>query len=233
MEYQKVFKRYELKYLLNKSQKNIILNVIKPYMNLDKYGKTTIFNIYYDTDNYRLIRRSIEKPDYKEKLRIRSYNKATNDSKIFVELKKKYNSIVYKRRISLKESEATKWLNDYEYTPNDSQITREINYFLKYYQTLKPKIFISYSREAYYCNDGSDLRITFDENIKCRLNNLTLQDDADGDDILDSNKVLMEIKCSKSIPLWLTSILSKEKIFKTSFSKYGTAYKTHIYPNLK
>ena len=80
MAFQTVFKRYELKYMLTPLQKEKILEAMSPYMKLDKYGRTTIRNIYFDTDSYRLIRRSIEKPAYKEKIRIRSYSQATADS---------------------------------------------------------------------------------------------------------------------------------------------------------
>lgn len=103
MAFQTVFKRYELKYMLTLEQKAKVLAAMEPYMELDKYGRTTIRNIYYDTDTYLLIRRSIEKTAYKEKLRIRSYSRADKDSTVFVELKKKYQSVVYKRRISLPE----------------------------------------------------------------------------------------------------------------------------------
>ncbi len=106
MAFQIVFKRYELKYMLTLEQKEKVLEAMLPYMQLDKYGRTTIRNIYFDTASYRLIRRSIEKPAYKEKLRIRSYSQATADSTVFVELKKKYEKVVYKRRLPLCESDA-------------------------------------------------------------------------------------------------------------------------------
>ena len=122
MPFQSVFKRYELKYLLTTEQKERVLQAMEPYMKLDKYGRTTIRNLYFDTDNYLLIRRSIEKPVYKEKLRIRSYNKATCDSKVFVELKKKYKHVVYKRRELLLNDEAMRWLSGEEHTSKNNQI---------------------------------------------------------------------------------------------------------------
>lgn len=88
MAFQTVFKRYEVKYMLTLEQKEKILEAMLLYMELDKYGRTTIRNIYFDTDNYRLIRRSIEKPAYKEKIRIRSYSQATADSTMFAFLRK-------------------------------------------------------------------------------------------------------------------------------------------------
>ena len=228
-----VFQRHELKYILTREQKQHMLEAIEPYMSLDKYGRTTIRNIYFDTDNYRLIRRSIEKPLYKEKLRIRSYAKDRAKEKVFVELKKKYKKVVYKRRLSMLEEDAMRWLKKETPCEIDSQIAREIDYFLQYYEGLRPVLLLSYEREAYYCRDGSDFRVTFDENVLCRQEDLTFQADTGGSLVLEADKVLMEIKCSGGIPLWMAEVLSKEKIYKTSFSKYGTAYQKYIYPNRK
>ena len=233
MAFQTVFKRYELKYMLTLDQKQKVLAAISPYMKLDKYGRTTICNLYYDTNTYLLIRRSIEKPVYKEKLRIRSYSKAEADSTVFVELKKKYKHVVYKRRISLPLKKAAEWLSGEKHPDKHTQIANEIDYFLELYGTLHPTIFLSYEREAYYATDGSDFRITFDDNILCRQDELYLQTDAYGIPILPEDKVLMEIKCSGGIPLWMTKILSEEKIYKTPFSKYGTAYQKLIYPGIR
>ena len=230
MAVQTVFRRYELKYLLTMAQKETVLKAMQPYMTLDKYGRTTIRNLYYDTDSYLLIRRSIEKPAYKEKLRIRSYSRVDGDSTAFVELKKKYKSVVYKRRISLPYAEATAWLSREKHPAKHTQIANEIDYFLDYYGSLHPTVFLSYERKAYYCNDGSDFRVTFDDNILCRQEDLSLESEVYGTPILPEGKVLMEIKCSGGIPLWMTQVLSKEKIYKTSFSKYGTAYRTLIFP---
>ena len=230
MAVQTVFRRYELKYLLTMAQKETVLKAMQPYMTLDKYGRTTIRNLYYDTDSYLLIRRSIEKPAYKEKLRIRSYSRVDGDSTAFVELKKKYKSVVYKRRISLPYAEATAWLSREKHPAKHTQIANEIDYFLDYYGSLHPTVFLSYERKAYYCNDGSDFRVTFDDNILCRQEDLSLESEVYGTPILPEGKVLMEIKCSGGIPLWMTHVLSEEKIYKTSFSKYGTAYGTLIFP---
>ena len=233
MAYQAVFQRHELKYILTKEQKESILQAIQPYMSLDQYGRTTIQNIYFDTENYRLIRRSIEKPDYKEKIRIRSYANHNTDNLVFVELKKKYQKVVYKRRLSMSEEKAMRWLTGECSCEIDSQIAREIDYFIHYYERLYPTLFLSYEREAYYCKEGTDFRITFDENVRCRQEFMTFQKPANGVPILENNKTLMELKCSGGMPLWMAEILSREKIYKTSFSKYGTAYRNLIYPQLK
>lgn len=233
MAYQSVFKRYELKYLLSREQKEIIQQAMAPYMVLDRYGRTSIRNIYYDTDTYRLIRHSIEKMNYKEKLRIRNYLQADSASMVFVELKKKYNSVVYKRRISLPEEEAVKWVNREQHCGAKTQIVKEIDYFLEYYQTLHPVAFLSYEREAYCPRTDGDFRVTFDENILCRQEELSLESGIWGTPILEEEKTLMEIKCSGGIPLWMTQALSKEHIYKTTYSKYGTAYETMIYPKMK
>ena len=233
LAYQSCFKRYELKYLLTQQQKDMILKAMTPYMNLDKYGRTTIRNIYFDTDTYRLIRHSIEKPIYKEKLRLRSYQTAGIQDHVFVELKKKYNGIVYKRRISLQQNIAMDWISAKIPTPENSQIAREIDYFLRYYGALRPTVFLSYEREAFYCKDGSDFRVTFDDNLLCRREALTLDAEPGGESLLPPGQVLMEIKCSGGIPLWMVQVLSRANIYKTSFSKYGTAYQSMIFPELK
>lgn len=232
MAVQTVFKRYELKFLLTAEQKTRLLPEIEKHMSLDKYGRTLIKNLYFDTDTYRLIRRSLEKPAYKEKLRIRSYGNTNPDSTVFVELKKKYNGVVYKRRIPMAEQEAMAWFRGWGDAP-ESQIGREIRYFAGYYETLHPTVFLSYEREAYFCREGSDLRLTFDDNILCRQENLSLCAENYGTPILDPGQVLMEVKCPGGIPLWLTSLLSREKLYKTSFSKYGTAYQTMIFSKRK
>lgn len=233
MSYQTVFERYELKYILTADRQAKILDAMARYMELDKYGQTTIRNIYYDTEDYRLIRKSIEKPAYKEKLRIRSYAQCAADSTVFVELKKKYNSLVFKRRLPLPEQEATAWVKERNCHRTDTQISREIEYFMGYYETLHPVLFLSYDRTAYYTKEKSDFRVTFDDNILCRQEALTLQEDAWGVPILPEDAVLMEIKCSGSIPLWMVSALSENRVYRTSFSKYGTAYKTLIFPEIK
>ena len=230
MAIQTVFQRYELKYLLTLEQKEAVLRAMEPYMTLDRYGRTTIRNLYYDTDTYLLIRRSIEKPAYKEKLRIRSYSRAEADSPVFVELKKKYRSVVYKRRIPLACAEAAAWLAGEAHPQKHTQIASEIDYFLGYYGSLHPTVFLSYEREAYYANDGSDFRVTFDDTILCRQDDLALESDAYGTPILPKGMVLMELKCSVGIPLWMTHVLSEEKLYKSSFSKYGTAYRMLIFP---
>ncbi len=232
MATQTVFKRYELKYLLTASQKETVLQAMTDHMALDQYGKTTIRNIYFDTGNYRLIRRSIDKPAYKEKLRIRSYKQAAANSTVFVELKKKYDSIVYKRRISLPEKEAMEWVLGQQHCRKDTQISEEVDYFLAFYGSLRPAVFLSYEREAYFSKDGSDFRVTFDDHILCRQEDISLASAVYGTPLLPEGKVLMEIKCSGGIPLWMTRVLSQERIYKTSFSKYGTAYQTMIYPQL-
>ena len=177
MAYQAIFQRYEMKYMLTREQKRLLLKVMAPYMALDRYGRTTICNLYYDTDSYRLIRRSLEKPAYKP-----------------------------------------------------SQITAEIDYVRGYYEDLRPVVFLSYEREAFFMRDGGDFRVTFDENILCREDHLTLTESAWGSPILPEGMTLMELKTSGGIPLWMTRFLTEHHIYKTSFSKYGTAYQSLIFP---
>lgn len=224
MNYQTTFKRYEIKYLLTYRQKQAVLRAMEPYMKLDKYGHSTIRNIYYDTENFRLIRRSLEKPVYKEKLRIRSYRAAMPSDPVFVELKKKYKKVVYKRRLTISEEEATNCFERNLPLPVDSQIADEIEYFRSFYEGLRPAVFLTYEREAFYEPNGGDFRVTFDENILYRNIDISLGGEIYGTPLLNENETLMEIKTSRGIPLWMTEELNRLGIYHTSFSKYGAAY---------
>lgn len=230
MGYQNIFKRYELKFMLSSSQYSSLREIMTEYMQADKYGECTICNLYFDTPDYLLIRRSIEKPVYKEKLRVRSYGVAKPDSVVFTELKKKYEKIVYKRRISASEKDTMKFLVDREITSNEfeGQIPNEINYVLDHYAPLLPKAYISYDRQAFYGKDDHDFRMTFDRNILWRDYDLSLCKGVYGTKLISDDQVLLEIKVANAIPLWLIKFLSQEKIYKTSFSKYGTAYQNYI-----
>ncbi|MBE5963974.1 MAG: polyphosphate polymerase domain-containing protein [Lachnospiraceae bacterium] len=218
------FKRYELKYIINRQQYENIFNALTQHMQKDKYYRSKVCSLYYDTPDKRLIRRSIEKPVYKEKMRIRSYGVPNGDTKVFVELKKKYKGIVYKRRIEVPYDIATNYLLGDDSYIKDSQIKREIDYFKAYYAPLEPSMFLSYERIALVGNEDKALRITFDTNIMYREYDLSLKSGIYGEKILNDDQVLMEIKIDGGMPLWLTDILSTNRAYKTSFSKYGTAY---------
>ena len=224
-----VFKRYELKYILTPNQYEIIIQGINKHLAIDSYGETTIQSLYYDTDTNRLIRNSIERPAYKEKIRVRSYGLATPDKKVFLELKKKYNKVVFKRRVEIEEKNVDYFITVGKENPN--QIEKEIIYFCNYYEKLKPSMLLIYDRTAYIC-EGSDLRITFDKNVRYRTENLNLCYGLDGNNLLPNGEILMEVKTSTGYPRWLIDLLNQNKIYKGRFSKYGTAYqlvfKKHI-----
>ena len=217
------FKRYEKKFFLSPDQYTFFVQRINEYVTADEHPNYTICNIYYDTDDYRLIRASIEKPIYKEKLRLRSYGVPSEDSNVFLELKKKYDGVVYKRRITTNPSGVDGILKGNEST----QIAKEIEYFQSFYKT-KPKVFIAYDRQAFKGKENSELRITFDKNMRYRLYDLDLISGDYGERIIDGDNILMEIKIPGACPLWLTHILTELKINSTSFSKYGTCYREHI-----
>ena len=220
---QMVFKRYEIKYRMTCRQQAAILRAMEAHMQADEYGISSIRNIYYDTPDFRLIRTSMEKPVYKEKLRLRGYGARSGADEVFLELKKKYRDEVYKRRIAMPYQQACEALSGIRPLP-DSQIGREIGYAMEYYRTLRPAVFLSYDRIAYFECGGGDFRVTFDRNIRFRQEELTLDSDAHGTPLLRADEVLMELKTDGAIPLWMVRALSAQGVSKTSFSKYGTAY---------
>lgn len=225
MANQTIFKRYEIKYMLDANQLSMLKNEMKNYMIADEHGKSTICSLYFDTPQYLLIRRSMDHPMYKEKLRLRSYGVADKDTTVFVELKKKYDSVVYKRRVAITEAEACDYLLSRRQVM-DTQITREIDYCMDMYKGIAPAMLLSYEREAYYAKDDHEFRVTFDQNILWRDYDLSLCSGIYGNPILKENQTLMEVKTAGAIPMWMVRFLRDNGIYKTSFSKYGTAYRT-------
>lgn len=225
MSDQMIFRRYEMKYLLDRQQLQELKELMKEYMMADEHGRSTICSLYFDTPDFLLIRRSLEKPMYKEKLRLRSYGLADKGTKVFVELKKKYDSVVYKRRVGMSEADAERYLLLQEQVM-DTQITREIDYCLRTYKKLAPAVLLTYEREAFYGKEDHEFRVTFDQNILWRDYDLDLCKGIYGEAILAENQVLLEVKTAGGIPMWLVKFMSEHKIYKTSFSKYGTAYRT-------
>ena len=226
----KTMMRFEYKYVLTKEQLLYLKNAIKDHLKIDNYGRTTIASLYYDTPDFRLIRTSIDKPTFKEKIRVRCYGLASEKNPVFLEIKRKYRKVVYKRRIVTSEEVAEKFFKREIDSIDDSQISKEISYFRDYYKTLIPVCVIIYDREAYY-DDSNRIRLTIDENPRYRITDLNLHTSFIGTSILPFDGAVMEIKSQGSMPLWLTSILDTGKIFKTPFSKVGRAYIKHSSEN--
>lgn len=224
MKEQMVFKRYEMKYLISGKLRRDLQPLLDEYMVPDVHGRNVTCSLYFDTPFFLLARRSAEHPVYKEKVRLRSYGVTEDSTKVFLELKKKYEGVVYKRRIGMSQKEADEYIA-FGRMNFDNQITREIDYCFKLYEGLAPACLISYQREAFYGKDNHDFRITFDDTILYRNENLSLREGIYGEKIIGDDDVLMEVKTASSVPLWLVHFLSEHNIYKTSFSKYGTAYR--------
>jgi SPX domain protein involved in polyphosphate accumulation len=219
-----VFRRKEQKYLLNEEQTAAFRSAMEAHMEPDAYATSDIRNIYYDTPDFRLIRRSLEKPVYKEKLRLRSYGTIGPGVDVYLEMKKKYKGIVYKRRVKVSQEQAKAFMERRAPLPKDSQIARELVYFRDYYKTLEPMVYLSYDREAWYDPNDYGFRMTLDRNIRYRTTDLDLAAPVDGIALLPPDISLLEVKASGGIPMWLTEHLSSIRLHKQSFSKYGTAY---------
>ena len=224
------FERFEEKYLLTSAQYKAVMAGLRGRMHPDMFGRSTVSSIYYDTEDYRLVRASLDKPDYKEKLRVRAYGATTAESHVFVELKKKVDGVVYKRRVELPLNDANALLRG-EPTSVDSQVIHEIRYFLSLYQP-KPSALLSYRRVAYTGGEAG-LRITFDDSIRYRTGSLSLTAGSWGEALLPAGTILMEIKAPGAMPIWLCDLLNQNEIYPTSFSKYGSCYRDYIFPRLR
>lgn len=226
-----VFNRREIKYLISDAQKKELEKLLSIYMNPDPYNKDgqtyTICNLYLDTSSDELIIKSLEKPVYKEKIRLRSYGTINLEDNCYLELKKKFNGIVNKRRTTLTLEQAYEYFENKTKPENPKmnlQVFGEIDYAMKLYQPV-PKVFISYERLAYFSKEDSDFRLTLDTNIISRRSDLRLESPVYGNQLLQKDQWLMEAKAFKSFPLWFVKFLSANKIYNTSFSKYGTEYR--------
>lgn len=224
---QRCFQRYEKKYLLNPEQYQKIRAGLAPYMEADEHGRYTICNLYYDTPDFQLIRASLDKPVYKEKLRMRSYGVPADGDSVFVELKKKYKGVVYKRRTVLEAGEALDYLAGGCSPRAKDQICREIDWFLGRYHPV-PQVFIAYDREALAGLEDRVLRVTFDIDLRWRDTALDLRSGDGGERITSRDQILMEIKIPGSAPVWLSRLLSENSVFPTSFSKYGVCYRENL-----
>ena len=222
-----VMKRYEMKYIMSAEQTEYFKESVKDYMKIDKFGLTSIASLYYDTPNYRLIRTSVEKPPFKEKIRLRSYGIATDTSPVFLELKRKAYGIVYKRRVQSTIPLVKKFFDGEGDICAGGQINKEITTFRDYYQTLVPACMIIYDRIAYFQPNG-DLRLTIDHNPRYRYDDLDLRVSMNGNSLLKDGYTILEVKVQQAVPLWLSDILTKGKIYKGSFSKYGEAYRQQL-----
>lgn len=233
-----VFNRYENKYLMDTKAFYNIYNDLMAYMEPDENNRDdkfyTISNLYYDSEHHSLIRTSLAKPKYREKLRIRSYGVPGSEDKVYLELKKKVFGLVNKRRTALQLNEAYEFVRTgqapaYRKGMN-RQVMQEIEYFLSRYE-LQPMVYLAYDRIALFCKGNRDLRITFDTNIRSRRHDLKLEAGDYGEQLLERGQWLMEVKAEKTIPVWLSRMLSEHQMYRTSFSKYGNEYKKSIRNN--
>lgn len=222
-----VMKRYELKYIVSAEQRAFLEKELSGHMKVDQYGETSIASLYYDTPDFRLIRTSIEKPEFKEKLRLRSYGIASDSSPVFLEMKRKAYGVVYKRRVQTTVPLVSKFFDGEGDICAEGQINTELTYFRDYYKDLAPACLIIYDRTAYFEPEG-DLRLTLDRNPRYRMEDLDLRVSMEGEPLLPEGYSVLEIKVQQAVPMWLTSILSRGKIYKNSFSKYGEAYRKQV-----
>mgnify|MGYP004522104373 CR=1 FL=1 len=218
------FRRIEIKYLLTKKQYNLLFDKLSKKVVQDKHGKSTICNLYFDTKNYDLIRASIEKPVYKEKVRLRSYSNPSMETYVFLEIKKKYKGIVTKNRIKIRLEEVYKYAQNKDKNFVNSYTFKQIDYMFEKYNLL-PVVYIAYDRRAYFLSDDENFRVTFDFNIRYRTEDIGLENGDSGKLLLKNDECIMEVKTLDSLPIWFVEILSEFKIYPSSFSKYGNVYK--------
>lgn len=228
MAYANTFKRREMKFLLDERQYNEVIQAISGFMTEDEFGLHTILNIYLDNRNNDLIRSSLGKPIYKEKVRLRCYGKkAEDDTSAFLEIKKKYRGLTYKRRLESSYKELYDYISGGTMPETRGQVFEELDYLIKRMK-LKPKIVICYDRRAFYGNADKEFRLTLDGNIRYRRSDLDLRAGDGGAYLMSQPFRVMEVKSVGAIPIQLVRILSGLKIYHGSFSKYGSIFSGEV-----
>lgn len=222
--YNKCFQRIEEKYLLSEAQKRDFLACTRNKIVRDKHFRSSMRNVYFDTKDFLLAKRSIEKPIFKHKFRVRSYDDPQKCNEVFLEMKAKYQGVSYKRRIRMSYAKYQKYIKTRE-LDSDNLIWREIDYYFHYYE-LCPMLYIAYDRESYAGSRESELRITFDANLRSRQSDLDLVNDDGTQKYFEQKTYIMEIKTALALPIWLIGVLEDLEIRPTSFSKYGQIYQT-------
>lgn len=230
MKLKKAFERKETKYQLTEATFAKFKQELASYMTLDEFGLHTILSLYFDTPDYRMIQASMEKPKYKEKFRVRSYGVPKASSTIFLESKKKINGIVYKRRIPVSYTDYEAWQQGgaFPESPDTPQINRELQWLFAQYDRLAPRVLIAYDRMSYFYEEDSDFRVTFDQRIRYRAEELDLTRGSQGSLVAPEVPVLMEVKAMGAYPLWFAQLLTKYGLHKASFSKYALTYRRHL-----
>ncbi len=228
---ERVFRRKEKKYLIDKAEFEELYRRLLVFMDEDVYGRSTVASLYYDTPDHELIYKSIEKPLYKEKFRLRCYGVPDESTPVFAEIKKKYDGIVYKRRVTAPFRDMAAFINERKPLEKDAQIQNEILYMIDRYG-LSPSVYIAYDRYALAGREDKNVRITFDFNARFRTDELDLAAGDHGTPLEDDDFYIMEIKIGGGAPLWLADILNEMKIYPGTYSKYGVCYKKFIFPSL-
>lgn len=222
-----IFKRYEKKYLVTRAQGAALQDIFLRHMEADRYGSYLVQNLYYDTEGWDVIRESIDKPFYKEKMRLRCYGVPKPGTDYFLELKKKYKGIVYKRRVAIPEQSLSGRAVRDSVSEEPSQIARELEFYMKS-NAVSERIYIAYHRAALAGINDAGLRVTFDTDMCFRTDRLDFTHPYIGFPILPGNTMLMEIKTLGGMPMWMVRVLNEGNIYPTTFSKYGVCYTNHI-----
>ncbi|MDD3171905.1 MAG: polyphosphate polymerase domain-containing protein [Bacilli bacterium] len=226
-----IFERYEKKFVITDEKKKKLLECCKDRLVNDKNGNSDgsykVYSLYFDDKYQNIIRTSTSKPLYKEKMRVRCYGRLPEKGDVvYLEIKKKYQNRGNKRRIKMTYQDCLDYLNKKKRLAFDDyvseQVIKEIDYYLKQ-NNVSPACFISSERIAYFDKDDETLRITFDRNIITRTVNPNL-DSESGENLIDDDTWVMEVKFNRAIPLWFVQILSNLEIYNQPFSKYGKTF---------
>ncbi len=225
-----IFTRREQKYLITRTQYEMLVELMMPYMRYDKFGvngRYTVTSLYFENRSHQIYFETKNKLEFRQKLRLRIYDDTDINGTAFFEIKQKHNRVVNKRRTALPLKEAYRYIYYWpdrleSYRPSNLQIMKEIHHFRTFYG-LEPEMVISYDRHAFHCLDDPDLRVTFDFNLRCRSDDLQIEHGPHGAHFIAPDLVILEVKVTHSVPLWLTRFLQILNCEQRGASKFCTS----------
>ena len=218
---QLTFERRELKYVLDDEMRRRLERACAAHMVPDEHGDSTVRSVYLDTPSLEIARTCEEHPTYREKLRLRAYGEPQAGEPVFLELKKKLGSVVYKRRVQTSQQVALELVGGAR--PPANQIEREIAAAARRHEGIGPIAYLAYDRCAFYEQGNRDLRMTYDRRVRVRWDMPSLDVTNGTEQLLEDGLSVLEIKTSRALPGWLVYAISSLGLRQQRWSKYGTA----------
>lgn len=218
--------RNEIKFIISKTMAEVLKQRLSLIMSVDTNSYNSdnsylIRSLYFDNENSDAYYEKMDGVEYRKKYRIRIYN--FDDKFIRLECKYKHNNMTSKDQILIDKELCSKIINgkidEIDLTKDNLLRQFALDYRLN---RLNPSIIVDYNRVAFTYH-VSEVRITFDSQIKSGMYNYNLFDkNATTYSVIDDNQMVLEVKFNEILPESIALILQTVPTFRQAFSKFAT-----------